>query len=681
MIRFIKRRNGKKQTMRRTLSGVLGVAMLFCQIPITTNANHLIKNRDENIEAVKDAESGSQTLEKVMKHLVEDGVVSSDAVGMNGEKLPSCVYLNPEYIPKVELQQEGSCGAFATTYYQFSYMVNQKLGLLGKNKMKFSPYYIYTYVRDDVHVVENPNKVSGLECCYDILKEKGCVSWDEWIAGKKGTGNKLAIDTEKDSQGSVLCYTDNVTDMRNALQYRVENSYCYFEEYGEQTTSGNSDISQDERLGVIKALLANNIMPVVSYNSSYTFELTPKNHPHIGVGENVVCRAGNSGGHAVVIIGYNDEVGVDTNGNGSLEGAEKGAFKIRNSWGSNENSTGDFWVLYDAVLNNTSQLPTSEEEVQPVTGEVVIVEAENGKKLICYQEEEELQLITEKYDTVTKFFNEVKYIPTRQSGVYEQKLTDVYSILKTMYGEFTDTENAVWEVWKKERVYDVHDLICAFRNKHYGALPKNWFSLIDFLGQGKMFYPTPKKYGLSSSTKGNSYTFISVDKKDVKLVGQIDYQLDLRYDYSVKFDALDDNGEVVKSKKPITRMALYGDITSSEVYGLTDFVDLESSNITQESLKSMLGPRKWKMTATIGNENASQYFNFSLTDELGNVICSEDTENPVAFQSVDNEKKEKVVILESDLKRGDVDYDGAITKADIAKVYNVFNNVEEFSNL
>ncbi|MFM2091545.1 MAG: hypothetical protein RLZZ127_2034, partial [Planctomycetota bacterium] len=63
-----------------------------------------------------------------------------------------------------------------------------------------------------------------------------------------------------------------------------------------------------------------------------------------------------SSGHAMTIVGYNDDIWVDTNGNGSVDSAEKGALKIVNSWGNWQNG-GFCWVSYDA-LRATSMIPS-----------------------------------------------------------------------------------------------------------------------------------------------------------------------------------------------------------------------------------------------------------------------------------------------------------------------------------
>ena len=69
-------------------------------------------------------------------------------------------------------------------------------------------------------------------------------------------------------------------------------------------------------------------------------------------------RDRSNGGHALTVVGYNDNICCDVNGNGKIEASEKGAFKIANSWGTGWGNSGYIWVLYDA-LNGVSANTTN----------------------------------------------------------------------------------------------------------------------------------------------------------------------------------------------------------------------------------------------------------------------------------------------------------------------------------
>jgi hypothetical protein len=83
-------------------------------------------------------------------------------------------------------------------------------------------------------------------------------------------------------------------------------------------------------------------------------------------GEDVWIRWGPSGyGHGITCVGYDDEVGVDVNGDGkitndldlngdgevTLADWERGAYIVVNSWGQNWSKDGRIYLLYSAMID------------------------------------------------------------------------------------------------------------------------------------------------------------------------------------------------------------------------------------------------------------------------------------------------------------------------------------------
>ena len=60
------------------------------------------------------------------------------------------------------------------------------------------------------------------------------------------------------------------------------------------------------------------------------------------------CVAGEIN-HAMTIVGYNDDLWCDINGNGVVDTGEKGALRLANSWSANWQDRGFTWLSYDSL--------------------------------------------------------------------------------------------------------------------------------------------------------------------------------------------------------------------------------------------------------------------------------------------------------------------------------------------
>ena len=66
----------------------------------------------------------------------------------------------------------------------------------------------------------------------------------------------------------------------------------------------------------------------------------------------IYCLYYTSSGHSMVIVGYDDNIWVDINGNKEQDDGELGTFKLANSWGTSKNN-GFVWISYDALNAKT----------------------------------------------------------------------------------------------------------------------------------------------------------------------------------------------------------------------------------------------------------------------------------------------------------------------------------------
>lgn len=99
----------------------------------------------------------------------------------------------------------------------------------------------------------------------------------------------------------------------------------------------------------VKNLLTNGYILEINCNAGFDTKTN-------SIGEQCVYRTFAADGHAMTVVGYNDEIWCDINGDGIAQDAEYGAFKVANSWGPSWGNSGFIWFSYDA-LNESSTVP------------------------------------------------------------------------------------------------------------------------------------------------------------------------------------------------------------------------------------------------------------------------------------------------------------------------------------
>ncbi len=217
----------------------------------------------------------------------------------------------------------GSCAAWATTYYQFTYETNLARGRTassGDNSNIFSPKWTYDLVNG------GQDAGSSFSDCYQVEMKNGAASWAAF-----------PYDT------NYLAWPLTGSTWLDALNYRPQTWGQIY----------NSDV--DQEISAIKTQLANgHVLVIGTYVYSWV-QKTVGNDPATTdddafAGQKIAAYMnGASGGHGMTIVGYNDSIWCDLNGNGVVDSGEKGAFKIANSWGTSDWNSGYRWVSYDAV--------------------------------------------------------------------------------------------------------------------------------------------------------------------------------------------------------------------------------------------------------------------------------------------------------------------------------------------
>ena len=238
--------------------------------------------------------------------------IKDDALGFV-DNLPSR-YSFEEYVPTVLNQKGSSCVGFATLYYALSTQYNVRFGI--KNRIQiashsFDPYYIYSMVKS--RDLEDCSKGSNFKEAYDILQKAG--------AKKMFVAPFLTCNTQwsKEKIKSVLPYT---------MPYSID-SWGYY--------PVDSEFLSKAKI----ALYAN--FPLV-FGVGVTKSLYSKNsNNNVGMSSDGLWRPSDSedrlGGHAMTIVGYNDN-------------KFGGAFRVVNSWGKNYGDNGYLWITYSDFMKN-----------------------------------------------------------------------------------------------------------------------------------------------------------------------------------------------------------------------------------------------------------------------------------------------------------------------------------------
>ena len=235
------------------------------------------------------------------------------------------------YFPEVDSQGGiGSCCAWSNVYYQFTYEMNKALGRNTTHETTFQPLFIYNLIVGGNNTGTVPWDI------YEFLNSNGCVTY-EYVPDKNNYST----------------WNADYETWREANNYRVSN-YMYYENVGYK----NSRITSvnDPDIAAIKATLRNgDIISFTGWIWSYkTMTLKPApdgSKVNAGLeGQQVIYKqVGSDGCHAMTIVGYNDNIWTDVNGNGQIDAGEMGAFKMVNSHGKGYANNGFCWMAYDSL--------------------------------------------------------------------------------------------------------------------------------------------------------------------------------------------------------------------------------------------------------------------------------------------------------------------------------------------
>ena len=259
------------------------------------------------------------------------------------------------YFPPIGNQEgESTCSAWATTYYQFTYAANKLNDIATTANNAYSPAWTHLMASDG-YFGAYPQGI------YGVLKNHGSLTMNEMPYEMLLSGDSS--------------WQSNTEAMMKALQTRLS----YYND-AEIPAAGTPITSKtDVDLLEIKQLICTGHILTVEAKTLWW-----ATKPRYNNSDEVVIYRGveESIPHAIAIVGYNDNVCCDVNGNGIIETSERGAFKLANSIGTDNGNNGYIWVLYDALncrsANTTNNWEASEQgERIPIFSRFHYIEVEN----------------------------------------------------------------------------------------------------------------------------------------------------------------------------------------------------------------------------------------------------------------------------------------------------------------
>lgn len=254
----------------------------------------------------------------------------------------------PEYIPPIINQGHFySCVPSALVYYAYTYAANKLNKIPTTESNAYSPKWAYNALNK-----ANPFIGTSELDVLLFLSEHGSLKQKDF---------PYIADLSNSQNYTELPSAELATEMLEALETRVIAKNMQFNDFRKTTDSFidkiKLEISNGNMVGVSTRMKA--------WDSVYVNDTVG----YVGIRTSTTLTDGTAAqGHAVVIVGYDDDLWVDINQNNKKDKGEFGAFKLANSWGSDWELTpidadgeddghvadGYYWIAYDSLYKTSN---------------------------------------------------------------------------------------------------------------------------------------------------------------------------------------------------------------------------------------------------------------------------------------------------------------------------------------
>lgn len=231
-----------------------------------------------------------------------------------GAVLGASADLSSQFPPIGNQGSQGSCVAWATSYYYKSWVEKQEhtSWSFTNTQYRFSPSFVYNQING------GSDNGSSFPDAFSLLQNKGDIDIAEFPYNSSNWTTQ-----------------PSAAQLEAAKPYSIPNTwYSFWNQYS------NGPFASPNSIDNAKAWIAAGkplVMGLPIYNDFPGFGGTPNKAYYDYNGSSTM-----SGGHGVCIVGYDDNINP-----GGADADHRGGFKMVNSWGASWNGNGYIWLSYD----------------------------------------------------------------------------------------------------------------------------------------------------------------------------------------------------------------------------------------------------------------------------------------------------------------------------------------------